>query len=526
MKNFLSTKLFFALTLLCVIFLMYGKAVSFGLLSLDDTTSISNNLERISKVKNIPSLFTANCYNEENATIPYYRPILVLTFSIETILFGHNTKVYHFGNLYLFVLAFFIMYLFLVKLNFNKTISKFFLLLLAVHPVISSTAAYVSTRAEILLAIFILLSFITLIDYLETKKIFYLALYIFLYTVSLFTKESALVFLPLYFIFIFLFKYKVTVKEYTKLFLLLLIPTILYFVCRNAAVPKSNLFYFLTSTDTYINFINVMALYIRKILFPDYIHTILYDIKISAVNISIAILFIIALSVVFYKRLASRKIIIISLLAITALLFPTVFMYENQVFYHRLFLPLFFLTMIFIQVTDTILKKKKNFKNLFLIIFVILFALFSFKSFRNIDKYINSDIFWLNAYKDAPNYHLCCSGLAKQFFYAQEYEDALKLFKEANSLKDSYVYSLNISTALIALDRFDEAEKILLKLYKEEENFIVIFYLSQVYYYKDEIKKAVDFAKYAYAIKPNDEMLLKHIERLPGFDLDIHKLKE
>ena len=156
MKNFLSTKLFFALTLLCVIFLMYGKAVSFGLLSLDDTTSISNNLERISKAKNIPSLFTANCYNEENATIPYYRPILVLTFSIETILFGHNTKVYHFGNLYLFVLAFFIMYLFLVKLNFNKTISKFFLLLLAVHPVISSTAAYVSTRAEILLAIFIL----------------------------------------------------------------------------------------------------------------------------------------------------------------------------------------------------------------------------------------------------------------------------------------------------------------------------------------------------------------------------------
>ena len=269
-----------------------------------------------------------------------------------------------------------------------------------------------------------------------------------------------------------------------------------------------------------------MALYIRKILFPDYIHTILYDIKISAVNISIAILFIIALSVVFYKRLASRKIIIVSLFAITALLFPTVFMYENQVFYHRLFLPLFFLTMIFIQVTDTILKKKKNFKNLFLIIFVILFALFSFKSFRNIDKYINSDIFWLNAYKDAPNYHLCCSGLAKQFFYAQEYEDALKLFKEANSLKDSYVYSLNISTALIALDRFDEAEKILLKLYKEEENFIVIFYLSQVYYYKDEIKKAVDFAKYAYAIKPNDEMLLKHIERLPGFDLDIHKLKE
>ncbi|MBO7611219.1 MAG: hypothetical protein J6T23_03305 [Elusimicrobia bacterium] len=526
MKNFLSTKLFFALTLLCVIFLMYGKAVNFDLLSLDDTTSISNNLERISKVKNIPSLFTTNCYNEEHATIPYYRPILVLTFSIETILFGYNTKVYHLGNLYLFIIALFVMYLFLLKLNFNKTISKFFLLLLAVHPVISSAAAYVSTRAEILLAIFVLLSFINLIDYLESGKKIYLVLYILLYTASLFTKESALAFFPLYFIFIFLFKYKFTVKEYIKLFVLLLVPTILYFVCRNAAVPKTNLFYFLTNPTTYINFINVMALYIRKILFPDYIHTILYNIQVSVTNITITIFFIIALAIAFYKKLADRRIIIVSLFAIIALLFPTVFMYENQVLYHRLFLPLFFLTMIFIQVTDTILKKKKNLKNLFLIMFIVLMTFFSLQSFRNVDKYINSDIFWLNMYKDASNYHMCCSGLAKQFFYAQEYEEALKLFKEAKALNDLYIYSLNICTALIALDRFDEAEKLLLELYKTKEDFVVIFYLSQVYYYKDEMQKAVDFAKYAYTLKPKDEMLLKHIERLPGFDLNIHKHKD
>ena len=526
MKNFLSTKIFFALTLLCVIFLMYGKAVNFGLLSLDDTTSITDNLRKISKVKNIPKLFTTNCYNDEYATIPYYRPILVLTFSIETILFGHNTKVYHFGNIYLFVIAFFVMYLFLLRLNFNKTISKFFLLLLAVHPVISSTAAYVSTRAEILLAIFVLLSFINLIDYLETRKNVYLVLCIFLYTLSLFTKESALIFLPLYFIFIFLFNYKFTIKEYIKLFVFLLIPTILYFICRSAAVPKSDLFYFLTSTTTYINFINVMALYVRKIFFPDYIHTILYDIQTSITNIVISIFFIIALAVVFYKKLASRKIMIISLFVIIGLLLPTVFMYENQVFYHRLFLPLFFLTMIFIQVTDTILKKKKNLKFLFLIIFIVLMPLFSFISFRNVDKYINSDIFWLNAYKDAPNYHLCCSGLAKQFFYAQEYEESLKLFKEAKKLNDLFEYSLNISTLLIALDKFDEAEKELLELYKTEENFMVIFYLSQVYYYKDEMQKAIDFARYAYTIRPNDELLLKHIERLPGFNLNMQRIRK
>ena len=129
-------------------------------------------------------------------------------------------------------------------------------------------------------------------------------------------------------------------------------------------------------------------------------------------------------------------------------------------------------------------------------------------------------------YKDAPNYHLCCSGLAKQFFYAGEYDESLKLFEEAKKLNDLYVYSLNISTLLIAKDEFDKAEKLLLDLLAVEENFVTVFYLSEVYYYKDDMKKAIDFAKHAYAINPNDEMLLKHIERLPGFDLDIRKDRE
>ena len=526
MKNFLSTKAFFVIALIFLTFFVYGKAVNFALLSLDDTSSITGNLERISSIKDIPALFTTNCYNEKSPEIPYYRPILILTFAVETILFGYNPKIYHFGNLYLFCISLYIMYLFLVKLKFNETISKFVLLLLAVHPVISSTVAYVSTRAEILIAIFILLSFIMLVNYLETKKTYYLISCILLYMIALFTKESALTFFPLYFIFIFLFEYEITIKGYIKLFCILLIPTIFYFVCRTAVVHQTDFLYFITSITTYTNFVKILIVYMSKILYPDYIHTILFNIQLSSKDIILSIIFLLIVFAVFYKKLANRKLIIFSIICILAFLFPTVFLYENQVFYHRLFLPLFFIAMVVIQVTDTILKKNIYLKNFFILFFVVLLVLFSAKSFLNIDKYINSSVFWLNMYKDAPNYHLSCFGLSKEYFLIEQYDKSLELINEARKLNDLYEYKITACNILMTQDKYEEAKKILFKLLEEgEERIEVVFYLSQIYYFEGNMEKAVEYAKQAYAINEKDDLLLKHIKRLPGFDLNIIKEK-
>ena len=75
-------------------------------------------------------------------------------------------------------------------------------------------------------------------------------------------------------------------------------------------------------------------------------------------------------------------------------------------------------------------------------------------------------------------------------------------------------------------DKFKEAEKILLNLLKKEERFETILYLSEVYYFEGDMKKALGFAKQAYVMKPNDKLLLKHIARLPDFNLNINSNKE
>jgi len=129
-------------------------------------------------------------------------------------------------------------------------------------------------------------------------------------------------------------------------------------------------------------------------------------------------------------------------------------------------------------------------------------------------------------YKDAPNYHLSCFGLSKQYYLAGQYDKSLELINEARKLRDLYEYKITACNILMTQDKYDEAKKILFKLLEEKEAFEPVFYLSQIYYFEGNMEKAVEYAKQAYTIKENDELLLKHIKRLPGFDLNIHKLKE
>ncbi|MBR3627710.1 MAG: hypothetical protein IKN42_02550, partial [Elusimicrobia bacterium] len=128
--------------MICLISLfLYGKSIFFDFTECDDTLLIKDKSSYISNIINIPKFFTTSCYyNNDNA---YYRPVLSLSFSIESILFGLNTRVYHTTNIILFILALYLMYLFLVKLNFNINLLKFVFLLLIVHPIFVSTVCWI-----------------------------------------------------------------------------------------------------------------------------------------------------------------------------------------------------------------------------------------------------------------------------------------------------------------------------------------------------------------------------------------------
>ena len=205
MLKFLKSNLFFFLLLTVIVFSLYGKSINFEFTNHDDASLIVNNINYLSQWKNIPSLFTTSAYLSKNYY--YYRPVLTLSFSIEAILFYNNTKIYHLTNIILFILALYLMYVFLSKLNTNKTVLKLLMILVCVHPILASSVVWIPARNDTLLAIFVFLSFICFIKYLEENSIKNLAFYILFFTISLFTKESAIFVTVLYILFMYTFDF-------------------------------------------------------------------------------------------------------------------------------------------------------------------------------------------------------------------------------------------------------------------------------------------------------------------------------
>ena len=162
-KNFFNTNISFFILLIIVVFTLYGKAINFGLTALDDDILITKNINLISDYKNIPKLFTMSAFYDN--TTAYYRPILSLSFAIESFFVRDNLKLYHLTNIILFVLSLYLFYLFCIELKLNSIITKFILLLIAVHPMFSSVVVWIPGRNDSLLTAFFISLKLLLVNY-------------------------------------------------------------------------------------------------------------------------------------------------------------------------------------------------------------------------------------------------------------------------------------------------------------------------------------------------------------------------
>ena len=109
----LKSNLFFFLLLTTIVFSLYGKSINFDFTYHDDNSLILEKADFLSHITNIPKLFVTSCYY--SGDFQYYRPILNLSFLVETSIFGFNTKIYHITNIILFILVLYLMYILLLS---------------------------------------------------------------------------------------------------------------------------------------------------------------------------------------------------------------------------------------------------------------------------------------------------------------------------------------------------------------------------------------------------------------------------
>lgn len=518
MIKFFKSNLFFFVVLTLLVFTVYAKSINYELTNLDDDVLTSKKSLYISDIKNFPKFFVTDCYHNKNFT-QYYRPVLSLSFAIETILFDVNTKVYHITNIILFILALYLMYLFLCKLGQNKTILKFIILVFCVHPIFVSTVVWIPARNDTLLAVFIFLFLINYVNYIRENKILSFLLSVIFFVFSLFTKETAVAIFPIMALIIYCFNLKISKKQILNYSVIFIPFFIIYFLLRQIAVAPVHFSRYIEAAYSYVlNLFYGTMLYIKYMLAFNDIPIMLNNLQFDLVSFIFSFIVVILLTYLYVFKIIDRKIIIFSITVFFLFLFPT-FAQEHKFYIwlsHRLIVSFVSILFVLSEIINKLIIKYNNIKKYIYVVLLILLIPFSFSSYIQADKYKDSKSFWMNSYSTANEYGLAMEKKVEFYTTNKKYDDAkeliLKLLEQRKDIK-YYLDLINIDF-LINKD-LDLAEKNYLQCLKSAKSPFyrakIFFRLSQVYYMKTDLNKAIEYAEQSVENSPYDKEALLYL---------------
>jgi hypothetical protein len=171
-------------------------------------------------------------YGYWNAVGDLYRPLSPVMFAAEWAIFGNNPLPGHLINVLLYSSVCFLFGLTLYRWTKGPVFAMIAALLFAVHPVHTEVVANIKSRDELLAMFFLLLTWLFWQRLQHHRpKALYLGLSLVAFTLALFSKESAVTFLPLLPLSIYAFRSKPAPRDYW-FSLVFLIPTGLFLVAR------------------------------------------------------------------------------------------------------------------------------------------------------------------------------------------------------------------------------------------------------------------------------------------------------
>jgi len=256
------------LWIIAVCFLVYGGSLFFGFTYLDDNQLILENFNFLKNLSNIPAAFGHDVFLSPAGT--YFRPLLNLSFMLDAQFSGAapSAGIFHLGNILIHLAAVALLYIFLCKLSLKKEFAFAGALIFSIHPVLTQAVAWIPGRNDSLLAVFALLSFIFLTNFLEKNRALFYFFHLIFFAAALFTKETAVALPFLFILYIWIFK-KHALPVFKKILLLAgwVLAGILWFFLRRAAIGSVPL----ALGDAFKAFAEnypVLIQYFGKILFP------------------------------------------------------------------------------------------------------------------------------------------------------------------------------------------------------------------------------------------------------------------
>jgi tetratricopeptide (TPR) repeat protein len=161
-------------------FILYANSIS-GEFLFDDTFLVRDN-PFIENFSNFSSYFTSG-------TETFGRPVRLLSFYLDTALFGKSTTGYHISNIFYYTIFCILAYYFCQLCFKNKILSIFTTLIFIAHPLHTEGVAYISGRKDILGGLFSFATLICFLKFLKNKKRTYSLLTVLFFLLAINTKE-------------------------------------------------------------------------------------------------------------------------------------------------------------------------------------------------------------------------------------------------------------------------------------------------------------------------------------------------
>lgn len=440
---------------------VYFQNLRFDYSYLDDNLIVFQEYQKINSVSNIPSAFTGGYLYDT-----YYRPMVMISFIVDTAIAGRSSSMYHLTNLIIHLLVCFLVYLLLRKLTGEDFLSLVLALFFSIHPVNLNAVSWIAGRNDLLLTLFTLLSFLFFIKYVRQNKGRFLMLSAVFYLFGMFSKETA-VLIPILFLFYYLlvnnFKIRPVINKTLFIIFVFAIPALIYLVLRFGLSPvkstgEISLFAFFQN-------LNIPFEYVAKMFY-------LFGFsQLSMTNSALIILgvfisVVILLLTIFNKNI-DKKLFLLGLIFFMLFVLPPLFVRmpasdgEFNYIDCRFYLPFFGFLLIFaviIKSFKSLAFWKSNASKTGLAVLISIF--FVYVLVFNITEnqyYRNGKVFWSNVLKIYPERATYWMGLGYYYFDQREYLKAAACAERAISLKPGI--NEYYQKASLAYDRAGDLKK-------------------------------------------------------------------
>lgn len=508
---------FFAIFFL--IYPLYYHTNSFGFIYFDDNSLIISKVDRMDSLSKMKSYILEPVF-EENAS-KFYRPVLNLSFLIDTVISGGELGFYHFSNILMHIAAAFLFLLFLKELGCPDILSLCASLLFASHPALAFAVAWVPGRNDIILAAFVLLTMIFFIRSVKNGKFYDFLLMAAFFTFSLFTKETAVVMPVAFALYIFFYdKSKlISKRKAASLFITAAVPVLLYAAFRFATLSQSatqldNLKIIMNVLNSYavnVWYFGIIFFTEKTMLFPQ------IDIHFTDLARGIVPVLLLSAVCVFFRKALNFKHIVFGLLWFLLFMLPTYAMPANIYYTHRLYIPLMGIFIILIEISHAVCKTYPKTKPALYAFFAFLLIFMSVMSYKQSFHYKDRASFWLKAYEENPSSSIVNTGVSKYYISIDDFDKAEEFALEAIEKSKSGDPSILISKLALIRHKKGDPQKAE-ELYKKALNtgrkgkYDEYSYtgLSRVYEDMGDKQNALAIIDEGLSVMPNSSILKKY----------------